>query len=234
MKKEIKREIKKRRVLQKRLSNFNFNDEVNKLFERLVHEKERKLTSFEQVKKDLIQKFDAKIDELYEKRDFVREIFLNKKKLKLYRVGFWRKVWKTDIGQIITFSLSMPFIYAMIVPAVIMHFFLEIYHQICFRIYGIPLVRAKDYFVFDRRLLPYLNWFEKFNCFYCSYFNCLVAYLQEIAGRTERYWCPIKHSRRVINTHSHYNKFVDYSDAKKLRLDWEKLRKFEEKKVKKN
>lgn len=33
---------------------------------------------------------------------------------------------------------------------------------------------------------------EKVNCVYCSYFNGLMSYLREIAGRTEQYWCPIR------------------------------------------
>ena len=109
-----------------------------------------------------------------------------------------------------------------------MHVFLEMYHQICFRIYKIPLVNPKEYFIFDRRLLPYLNWLEKFNCFYCSYYNCLVSYMQEILGRTERFWCPIKHSKRMANPHEYYESFVEYSDAEKLRTNWKTLREFKE------
>ena len=36
------------------------------------------------------------------------------------------------------------------------------------------------------------------NCTYCSYGNGLLAYACETASRTERYWCPIKHARRII------------------------------------
>jgi len=45
------------------------------------------------------------------------------------RRSFWR------------YLLSAPFIYGMIVPALIWNLGLEIYHQICFRLYGIPLVK---------------------------------------------------------------------------------------------
>jgi hypothetical protein len=55
--------------------------------------------------------------------------------------------------------------------------------------------------VFDRYHLAYLNVLEKLNC---AYANGLIAYVREIAGRTEQYWCPIKHARRVIGAHSHY------------------------------
>jgi hypothetical protein len=122
----------------------------------------------------------------------------------------------------------MPFIYMMIIPGLFMHLMLEIYHQICFRLYNIPIVKASEYFIFDRKNLPQLNWFEKINCLYCSYYNCLVSYMQEIVGRTERYWCPIKHAKRMPNPHMHYQLFVDYSDAENLRETWINLRNFED------
>jgi hypothetical protein len=30
------------------------------------------------------------------------------------------------------------------------------------------------------------------NCVYCGYFNGLIAYVQEIAARTEQFWLPHK------------------------------------------
>jgi hypothetical protein len=65
----------------------------------------------------------------------------------------------------------------------------------------------------DRGRLAYLNPMEKFNCVYCGYVNGLLAYVQEIAGRTEQYWCPIKHAIRLKTTHSRYQRFFDYGDA---------------------
>jgi hypothetical protein len=62
-----------------------------------------------------------------------------------------------------------------------------------------------------------LNALEKLNCVYCSYANGLIAYVREIAGRTEQYWCPIKHARRVIGAHPHYAQFQDYGDAAAFR-----------------
>ena len=32
-------------------------------------------------------------------------------------------------------------------------------------------------------------------------------------GRTEQYWCPIKHAVRLKTRHSRYQHFVDYGDA---------------------
>ncbi len=59
---------------------------------------------------------------------------------------------------------------------------------------------------------------EKLNCAYCSYANGVIAYVREIAGRTEQYWCPIKHARRAIGAYSHYAQFHDYGDAGGFRL----------------
>ena len=40
--------------------------------------------------------------------------------------------------------------------------------------------------VIDRYALSYLNVIEKLNCVYCEYVNGLIAYVQEIAARTEQ------------------------------------------------
>jgi hypothetical protein len=109
--------------------------------------------------------------------------------------------------------LTAPVIYAMIVPLVLLDISVSIYQAVCFRAYGIPRVSRADYFVFDRGHLAYLNALEKLNCAYCSYANGLIAYVREIAGRTEQYWCPIKHARRTVGAHAYYREFVDYGDA---------------------
>jgi hypothetical protein len=92
--------------------------------------------------------------------------------------------------------LTAPVIYAVIVPLVLLDLFVTIYQRVCFPVYGIPKVNRGDYLIFDRHHLAYLNALEKLNCAYCSYANGLIAYVREIAGRTEQYWCPIKHARR--------------------------------------
>jgi hypothetical protein len=109
--------------------------------------------------------------------------------------------------------LTAPVIYALIVPLVLLDLAFTIYQAVCFPIYGIPKVRRRDYLVFDRYALAYLNAVEKLNCAYCSYANGLIAYVREIAGRTEQHWCPIKHARRVIGAHAEYTAFEDFGDA---------------------
>ena len=80
-------------------------------------------------------------------------------------------------------------------------------------VYGIHKVLRQDRFVFDRAQLGYLNLFERVNCAYCSYANGLISYVREIAGRTEQYWCPIKHARRMHDAHGRYHEFFEYGDA---------------------
>ena len=119
--------------------------------------------------------------------------------------------------------VTAPVIYALIVPLVLLDLFVTIYQAVCFPVYGIPKVRRGDYLVFDRYHLAYLNALEKLNCAYCSYANGLIAYVREIAGRTEQYWCPIKHARRVIGAHPRYAMFEDYGDADGYRKRLERM-----------
>jgi hypothetical protein len=96
---------------------------------------------------------------------------------------------------------------------VLLDIFVSLYQAVCFPVYGIEKVRRGDYIAFDRKHLSYLNGLEKLNCVYCSYGNGLLAYAAEIAGRTEKRWCPIKHAKRMAAVHRHYSEFVDYGDA---------------------
>jgi len=121
--------------------------------------------------------------------------------------------------------LTAPIIYSGFVPFFLLDMFLLIYQAVCFPIYGIPKVKRSDYLLFDREDLPYLNIIEKFNCFYCSYGNGLAAYFREIAARTEQYWCPIKHARRIRAAHGRYPRFFEYGDAESYRKGLERLRK---------
>jgi len=109
--------------------------------------------------------------------------------------------------------ITAPVIYAGIIPFVLVDLFLLVYQAICFPVYGIPKVKRSEYIVFDRGHLAYLNLLERLNCAYCSYANGLVAYLREIAARTEQHWCPIKHAQRLRAPHSRYQRFLDYGDA---------------------
>jgi hypothetical protein len=120
--------------------------------------------------------------------------------------------------------LSAPVIYAMIVPALLMDVGLWIYQGVCFPVYGIPKVKRSDHIVLDRHYLKYLNFLERLNCDYCSYFNGLSSYAMEIAARTEQYWCPIKHASGKARRHSRTHLFADYGDAEAYRTKLVELR----------
>jgi len=120
--------------------------------------------------------------------------------------------------------LTAPVIYALIVPISFLDLTITVYQHICFRAYGLPRVKRNDYFVFDRAHLAYLNLIEKINCAYCSYGNGVMAYGREVVARTEQYWCPIKHARKIMAAHPYYTGFVDFGDAQSYKDQLEDLR----------
>lgn len=120
--------------------------------------------------------------------------------------------------------LTAPVIYALIVPILFLDVSITVYQHICFRAYGLPRVKRGNYFVFDRAHLAYLNLIEKVNCAYCSYGNGVMAYGREVVARTEQYWCPIKHARKIMSAHPYYTGFVDFGDAQSYKDQLEELR----------
>ncbi len=120
--------------------------------------------------------------------------------------------------------ITGPIIYSMIIPLVLTDIFITFYQLTCFPIYGIKKVRRGDYIIFDRQQLNYLNFIEKFHCTYCAYGTGMIAYISEIVGRTEQYFCPIKHARKILSTHSRYAHFLDYGDAQDYEAKLEQYR----------
>jgi hypothetical protein len=110
---------------------------------------------------------------------------------------------------------SFPFIWFMIIPIIILDVCLEIYHHICFPLYGIALVKRKDFVKLDRHELAYLSFFDKINCTYCAYANGMAHYLTEIAGRTEKYWCGVKHQvTKGFREPQHHSTFLAHGDER--------------------
>ena len=118
--------------------------------------------------------------------------------------------------------LTAPVIYSVLLPMLLLDLFITVYQHICFRAYGIARVNRSDYFVYDRAHLAYLNLIEKINCAYCSYGNGVMAYGREVVARTEQYWCPIKHARKIMAAHPYYTGFVDFGDAQSYKDQLEK------------
>ena len=140
---------------------------------------------------------------------------------KKHRIDVWTYIKSAHPLYILT----SPIIYGVIIPLVFLDAAVFIYQQICFRVYGIPIIKRTDYIVIDRQNLDYLNTIEKVNCIYCGYGNGLVEYIREIFARTEQYWCPIKHAKRAHKTHPYVEKFADYGDAEHYRARLAQLRK---------
>jgi len=178
---------------------------------------------------------DEIIEEIKKLEDELRVEFKNKEKEFFYKIQNKRvkfkaeiiedgkKMIESSISYLSSFNflviLTIPFIWAMIIPAIITDIFVTIYQGVCFPIYKIPKVKRSDYIVIDRYNLFYLDKVERINCLYCEYFNGLLAYVREIAGRTEQFWCPIKHARPLKDAHSRYYKFFDFGDYKKYRME---------------
>lgn len=160
------------------------------------------------------------------------EYFYRIKGKKVYFEEATRKYHKTFAVKIHTYLLkssflnilTAPVIWFCLFPALFMDLVVSLYQFICFTVYNIPKVNRADYIVIDRQSLSYLNPIEKLNCVYCGYFNGLIAFVQEIAARTEQYWCPIKHARKLGTIHSRYYKFMEYGNHQDYQERLERLR----------
>ncbi len=165
------------------------------------------------------EEYGKALRDFQERRARLADEFLRQQRR--YKIGLLRFLLRTRL----LVALTSPIIYAGWIPFLLMDLFVTIYQTTCFPVYRIPRVRRRDYLVFDREDLPYLNLIERLNCFYCSYANGVAAYAREVAARTEQYWCPIKHARRLRTAHERYPRFFDYGDAEAFRQGLARLRK---------
>jgi hypothetical protein len=161
------------------------------------------------------QQLQADFDE--RKVNFEKEVLAQQRR---FKEGLLRYVLTADWRHLLT----VPFIYSVLLPMVLLDCFVTLYQWVCFPLYRIPYVKRSDYFVYDRTHLAYLNVVEKINCAYCSYGNGLMAYGREVVGLTEKFWCPIKHARRIMHAHPHYHGFADYGDAENYQAELLRLR----------
>lgn len=111
---------------------------------------------------------------------------------------------------------SAPFIYGMFIPLLILDVCAEIYHRVCFPLYGLPLVDRSEYIrIADRLRLAYLTPLERIHCAYCGYGNGLLRYVATIAARTEQHFCSIRHAdhgQPDFHAGAHHTHFVPYDD----------------------
>ena len=181
------------------------------------------IQKIKKLQKELDQEIQKKEEEFFYKIRGKRVYF--EKEIKRHHKILVKGIFRYLSDAALLNILTAPIIWFCLIPALFMDLVVSVYHAVCFRVYKIPGVRRGDYIVIDRHSLRYLNPIEKLNCVYCGYFNGLVAYVQEVAARTEQYWCPIKHARRVANIHSRYGKFIEYGNAHGYKENLEKIRK---------
>ncbi len=110
--------------------------------------------------------------------------------------------------------LSLPILYGLIAPMVFLDFCVSVYQLICFPLFKIQKSRRQDFISISRYKLTHLNFIEKTHCIYCEYINGLLAYVTDIASKTEQYFCPIKYANKVVGPHARYGHFQDFEDSK--------------------
>ena len=120
--------------------------------------------------------------------------------------------------------IAAPFIYMVIIPLALLDAAASLYQAICFRIWRIGRVQRSTFMLLDRHKLAYLNRIQKLNCHYCAYANGVLAYVTEIASKTEQYWCPIQHETDPATPHKRYREFIAYGDRHAWRERWAALR----------
>ena len=125
----------------------------------------------------------------------------------------------------LTYLILAPVFYSFYLPLLLLDLWIWLFQSVCFRALEISRVKRSLYVVLDRGHLPYLNWIEQFNCNYCGYANGLIAYAREVAARTEQFFCPIKHARRIVGIHSRYRLFFEFGDGEGYKKGYEHLRK---------
>jgi hypothetical protein len=136
------------------------------------------------------------------------------------RVGLPAYLVGGDLPTLVT----APVVYSLLLPMALLDGWVTLFQRICFPAWGLPRVPRRPYFAFDRRKLEYLNAVERMNCVFCGYANGVIAYVREVASRTEQYWCPIRHRRHIRDPHVRYSNFVAYGDADAYRRDLPALR----------
>ena len=177
-----------------------------------------------------IQQMELEIEQEMQRRRAELQADFEEKRVKFeYEVLEQQRRFKTGVIKYMLSAdllsiLTAPVIYSVLVPMLLFDLSVTVYQHVCFRAYGIPRVKRSDYFVYDRTHLAYLNLIEKINCAYCSYGNGVMAYGREVVARTEQYWCPIKHARKIMAAHPYYTGFVDFGDAQSYKDELENLR----------
>ncbi len=145
---------------------------------------EEVLEAIRQLELELEQQFAAKQEEWKYRIELGRARFdqavLEQHRRMRTRIG--RYLRESSVPAIIT----APVIYSLTIPFALIDAWVTVYQWICFPVYEIPKVRRSKFIAIDRHNLAYLNGIEKANCEFCSYANGVIAYVREVAARTEQ------------------------------------------------
>jgi len=121
------------------------------------------------------------------------------------------------ITGLLKLVFGMPFIYALIIPITLLDALATLYQVVCFPIYRMPGVDRKQFIQIKRTGLESLNGVDRLNCYYCSYANGVLRYVQKIAAETERMWCPIRQLHKKNYTPpTHHADFADNGTRESL------------------
>ena len=183
---------------------------------------EQLIEQIKRLEKELRHELQTKQDEFFYQIDKKKVLFEEEARKQHRKLK--KKLHRFLLESPLLHYMTAPVIWSVLLPTILLDGFVTLYQCICFPVYKIPKVERSQFIIIDRYALSYLNIIEKINCLYCAYFNGLLAYIQEIAARTEQYWCPIKHARRVAYTHSRYKYFFDYGDGEGYRKKLEQVR----------
>ncbi len=176
------------------------NDKIKELLEEIRQREEELADLLREQENELLYKLDGT------KVKFEKAVEQAHRRMK---TGIVSWLAQSDLRNV----ASAPVIYLMIVPFVVLDLSISIYQHLCFPLYRIAKIRRRDYIVIDRHQLSYLNSIEKLNCIYCGYVSGLLAFSREIVSRTEQYWCPIKHARKILNPDKRYAQFARFGDS---------------------
>lgn len=115
--------------------------------------------------------------------------------------------------------ITGPIIYSMFVPLLFLDICVTFYQATCFPVYNMAKVSRGDFIIFDRQELKYLDWVSKFHCTYCAYGVGVIAFVSAVIGRTEAYFCPIKHQSRATAPPPPPPPFLEYEEPEDFDFD---------------
>lgn len=171
---------------------------------------------------EIESKLEAKREEFAYQLEGNRAVFEDSilRQHKLIKTGLLTFIRRSPFAALIV----LPVVYGLILPLAALDLGVYLFQIVCFSAWGMERVKRSDHVIVDRHRLAYLNGIEKLNCAYCGYANGVISYARDVAGRSEQYWCPIKHALRIRNPHHRYRGFVDYGDGHGFRAQLDNLR----------